>query len=262
MANFFPHVTAPIVLYSLPGEALDHIRSLRGDLPMTVKIQEMWEIPVIKPHRREFETRQRDLDPEKYIHNAELYGIWTAKSWMIERAAIEDLFQSEYFFWVDAGSWRMGPFANWPNSCKVRQLYGGNETQGEEIILASAFSTKGEPFIQGGFFGGTKAAIHWWTAEYYRVFNDRINREKFAGSDQALMTDIYSRNRNRSILLRSFDVANRTLFDPWFFFQPFFAHSASIAANVKEGLQLNFTNVWNSHYLVPPIKESTTDSGF
>lgn len=36
----------------------------------------------------------------------------------------------------------MGPFANWPNSCKVRQLYGGNETQGEEIILASAFSTK------------------------------------------------------------------------------------------------------------------------
>jgi len=66
----------------------------------------MWEIPVIKPHRREFETRQRDLDPEKYIHNAELYGIWTAKSWMIERAAIEDLFQSEYFFWVDAGSWR------------------------------------------------------------------------------------------------------------------------------------------------------------
>ena len=40
MADFFPYVTAPIVLYSPPGEALDYIRSLRGDLPMTVTVKE------------------------------------------------------------------------------------------------------------------------------------------------------------------------------------------------------------------------------
>jgi len=40
MADFFPYVTAPIVLYSSPGEALDYIRSLRGELPMTVKVNE------------------------------------------------------------------------------------------------------------------------------------------------------------------------------------------------------------------------------
>jgi hypothetical protein len=39
MANFFPYVTAPIVLYSPPGEALDNILELRGDLPMTVKVK-------------------------------------------------------------------------------------------------------------------------------------------------------------------------------------------------------------------------------
>jgi hypothetical protein len=27
---------------------------------------------------------------------------------MVEQAAIEDLFHSEYFFWVDAGAWRYG----------------------------------------------------------------------------------------------------------------------------------------------------------
>jgi hypothetical protein len=53
------------------------------------------------------------------------------------------------------------------------------------------------------------------------------------------------------------DVANSKLSDPWFFFQLFFARSASIAANVKEGLQLDFINVWNSNYLIPPMREST-----
>jgi hypothetical protein len=57
------------------------------------------------------------------------------------------------------------------------------------------------------------------------------------------------------------DVANSKLFDPWFFFQPFFARSASIAADVKEGLQLDFINVWNSNYLIPPMRESTTTPG-
>lgn len=101
------------------------------------------------------------------------------------------------------------------------------------------------------------------------------------------MTGIYNRNLHRSILLRSVgtvvvgllhihkymrsdthlvvflfyltDIAESKLFDPWFFFQPFFARSASIAANVKEGLHLDFTNVWNSHYLTPPVRVSTTD---
>jgi hypothetical protein len=41
MADFFPYVTAPIVLYSPPGEALDYIRSLRGDLPMIVKVKKV-----------------------------------------------------------------------------------------------------------------------------------------------------------------------------------------------------------------------------
>jgi hypothetical protein len=55
------------------------------------------------------------------------------------------------------------------------------------------------------------------------------------------------------------DVANSKLSDPWFFFQPFFARSTSLAPDVKEGL--DFTNVWNSNYLIPPMRETTTGSG-
>ena len=42
MANFFPYVSAPIVLYSPPGEALDQILELRGDLPMTVQVRQLF----------------------------------------------------------------------------------------------------------------------------------------------------------------------------------------------------------------------------
>ena len=63
---------------------------------------------MIKPHRTELGNRQHDLDPEKHSHNADLYGIWTAKLWMVEQVMTEDIFHSDYFFWVDAGSWRWG----------------------------------------------------------------------------------------------------------------------------------------------------------
>lgn len=41
MESFFPYVSAPIVLYSPPGAALDYILELRGDLPMTVKVRSL-----------------------------------------------------------------------------------------------------------------------------------------------------------------------------------------------------------------------------
>ena len=42
IAAFLPYVSAPIVLYSPPGEALNQIRELRGDLPMTVKVRQLF----------------------------------------------------------------------------------------------------------------------------------------------------------------------------------------------------------------------------
>lgn len=282
---------------------------------------------------------------------------------------LQSLVETLFFFLI---TWRMGPFANWPDSNKIRQLYEGNDAQGDEITLASARIdqvmhsrqssslnrknstrpplsfplTQGKPSVQGGFFGETKVrdscgsvGYVWWACASRLIFHNhiltlvatsetgryplvdcrlfssfqRLDREgpfrrycqtettsdgmlwlihrylPLSGKDQIIMTNIYSRNVHRSILLRSFgtvmvsllhihwymrpdtwfaaflsyltDIADSKLIDSWFFFQPFFARFASIAADVKEGLQLDFTNVWNSHYLIPPTRESTTDTG-
>ena len=56
--------------------------------------------------RQHFETNQYEIDPEKSIHSPALYAIWSSKSWMLKIAADENLYNSTYFFWVDAGAWR------------------------------------------------------------------------------------------------------------------------------------------------------------
>jgi len=89
---------------------------------------------------------------------------------MVEQATTEDMYHSDYFFWVDAGSWRwdvrwvarskacvnnpilcfahtslhlrVNPLPNWPDSNKIRQLYDGDTTEGDEIVLASAILDK------------------------------------------------------------------------------------------------------------------------
>jgi len=42
IAAFLPYVSAPIVLYSPPGETLNQIHEFRGDLPMTVKVRQLF----------------------------------------------------------------------------------------------------------------------------------------------------------------------------------------------------------------------------
>lgn len=61
MADFFPYVTAPIVLYSPPGEALDYIRSLRGDLPMTVKVNKVQNASTYHPDDIAYTTSAQTL---------------------------------------------------------------------------------------------------------------------------------------------------------------------------------------------------------
>ena len=58
-------------------------------------------------------------------------------------------------------------------------------------------------YIQGGFFGGTAAAIAWWTQTYYAHVNELFAKKEFVGKDQNLMTDILYRHPDRFLVLRS-----------------------------------------------------------
>jgi hypothetical protein len=76
---------------------------------------------------------------------------------MVEQAATEDLFNSDYFFWVDAGSWRWGyetgrfittiiihfptlPFSFWWCASSRVQNFKSFPVRGTEILIASSKS--------------------------------------------------------------------------------------------------------------------------
>jgi len=60
-----------------------------------------------------FWEKQYDLDPEKDIHNPELYAVWALKQEFVRIAVAANTFQSTWFVWCDIGIQRysaMQPF--------------------------------------------------------------------------------------------------------------------------------------------------------
>lgn len=49
---------------------------------------------------REWAVAQHNIDPERHVHVPDVYGIWTAKPWIVKQAKDLDPYHSEYFFWV------------------------------------------------------------------------------------------------------------------------------------------------------------------
>jgi len=45
-------------------------------------------------------VQQHKMDPEQHVHVSDVYGVWTAKPWIVKDAAERNPYGSEYFFWV------------------------------------------------------------------------------------------------------------------------------------------------------------------
>lgn len=49
---------------------------------------------------RPWAEAHNNIDPERGIHVPDVYGIWTAKPWIVKHAKDMNPYDSEYFFWV------------------------------------------------------------------------------------------------------------------------------------------------------------------
>lgn len=48
----------------------------------------------------EWAVQQHKMDPEQHVHVPDVYGVWTAKPWIVKDAAKRNPYGSDYFFWV------------------------------------------------------------------------------------------------------------------------------------------------------------------
>lgn len=56
--------------------------------------------PLEKLGGYEWALAQHKIDPENNVHVPDLYGVWTAKPWIVKQAKDANPYHSEYFFWV------------------------------------------------------------------------------------------------------------------------------------------------------------------
>jgi hypothetical protein len=130
--------------------------------------------------------QQNQMDPENYMHVPDIYGIWTAKPWIVNQVAQSNPYNSKYFMWVDAGAMREPdvphPFTGLDK--RMDEMY--EEVPSDTLLLASTTfpfeegleyvesATRLEPNdpterLQGGWYGGTKEAVDWWERETMKV---------------------------------------------------------------------------------------------
>ena len=150
------------------------------------------------PSMMSFWEKQHDLDPEKHIHNAELYAVWALKQEWVRIAAAANTFQSKWFIWCDMGIQRysaMQPFyMDFPSEVsrlcpegrlsflevdKIPETYVKDMEEEKAMIYPVPNTTLG-----GGCIVGDAQA--WF--EFGEVYKDMLKefalRGWFAGKDQ------------------------------------------------------------------------------
>ena len=180
---------SPMVIYS---DEMSHSTVLRlrpPHLPTKHVVLSLQDFAWAREYRRQpgFWERQRQLDPEREGPHRdvspELYQIWNSKLEMVQRAADRDWFGSTHFWWVDVGSLREGTarFTDpWPGPAFPAA------TVGDKVVVANPW----EDVVQGGFFGGSRAAIRWYHDQFYAEMARRAQAGMFVGKDQPIMTSL------------------------------------------------------------------------
>jgi hypothetical protein len=87
-----------------------HMRSLSPSVLMRFSLQPLtlitnytspFEMPPLQNlGGHAWAEAQHKIDPEKHVHVPDVYGVWTAKPWIVANAAELNPYGSEYFFWV------------------------------------------------------------------------------------------------------------------------------------------------------------------
>lgn len=60
--------------------------------------------PLLALGGKSWAEKQYQIDPEQRWHVPDVYGVWTAKPWIVRDASDRNPFDSEYFFWVSTHS--------------------------------------------------------------------------------------------------------------------------------------------------------------
>jgi hypothetical protein len=152
---------------------------------------------------------------------------------MVKKAVEANTYNSKFFIYTDAGAWREKVFSKWPDYNFVKEV-------AEQIKDLPLFGQVGygvynypwDDIIQATWFAGSAKALIEYEHQYYKVHDERVDRNLFVGKEQPLMTlvvfgpDRFGRRRRLNssrIHMWELTGANWICGDKWFVFEKYFA---------------------------------------
>ena len=240
--NFFLSIKSPLVI-------LTDKKSIRNTLkkrkyPTTLYITDsIWNLLNEIGQKRNrnyienYKCVQPSLDPEYEKHNPNLYALWNLKSFIADKFAQENIYNSSSFIYTDAGAWRKKAYKNWPDEkfvlkiqerIKDKILFGQLHNE-SDLIKEKSFP--GIDLIEGTFFMGSQLALKRFKNEFWDLHDRLFDEGKFVGKDQTIMNILAFQSNFKTSVAKlniwkincSFWTKTFRLIDPWFYYQYFFA---------------------------------------
>jgi hypothetical protein len=203
-----------------------------------------------KNYTYNYQNKQHKLDRENHIHNPNLYALWNLKSFISDKVARENPYGSSTFIYSDgnilslsflkllrfcyfiliAGAWRIRVYEDWPdvdfvmNVSKLLQdkMLFGQLINEADVLKGSTFPDL--DLIEGTFFMGSKNALKSFKEDFWKLHDQMFDEGKFVGKDQTLM-NLYAFNISlKSVKLKIWKLSCNTTYNPWFFYQCYFAN--------------------------------------
>jgi hypothetical protein len=229
--KFAHSVTSPlaIIVNNSSYAKLKHLR--RNSLTKFYMVEDVWsvmkqlELERNNSYIENYKSVQNEIDGERAIHNANLYAIWNLKSFVVNLIARENPFNSSFFIYADAGSFRDEPkMPVWPDTEFINDEL--MPYLNDRILLGqiNGFSGKlneNTDLIEGTWFCGSTKAVRDFYANFYSIHDGKFFRGMFVGKDQTTMNLLafkYFKETAVRLQVWSNGCPNG---DPWFFFQNF-----------------------------------------
>jgi len=243
--NFLLSVKSPLIIITDNTSISKQLLDLRKQLPTKLYIYSShWDIlKEIEQKRNKnytlnYKYIQNTKDREKHIHSSDLYVIWNIKSYVANKIAQENPFNSEMFIYTDSGAWRSEPLLDWPNELFIKNV---SNLIKDRILLSQISNSENSvnfPFveiIQGGFFMGSKIGISNFEKYFWKIHDQRFDQGLFIGKEQELM-NIFTFKSSKSHLIARLKSSSSNCIkqvDIWFFYQYYLASNKYYACNER-----------------------------
>lgn len=208
----------PMILY-VSKDVLEFVEERRLSIPTDIFVQQMDEMPYyylkekIDSIVESEDYKNKISDPDRIECKYSMYSIiqFSKFKWL-ENAIENNIFGSEYFFWIDAGASRFFEDfdlnSTYPSESAIEAL----EEMGEKFLiqkntecypdlvfaekLSDDYLLDNRSFICGTFFGGHKNTIPKVSKEVENLFIDKMIDNNYINNEQIVLGYLLKNNED------------------------------------------------------------------